>query len=124
MRKQGFQGRRTRQPATLASPLGSYQLTTCGSLGRQLFEQLFFAINERIYVIGGQLEAVAMSNRVSRTSLDAVPAENAARVIDVVDARVTFAGRNAIRVLIFRSLNVNAIRRAGRRTQKTSNALL
>jgi len=67
---------------------------------------------------------VSVSNRVRWARFDAVTAENAARVIDVVNAGVAFACGDAAGVGIFRGLDVDAIGRASRCAEKTSNALL
>ena len=80
-------------------------------------QHLFFAINQVAGVKGRDFKSVSVRDGVGGTSLYAVPAENAPRVIDVVDARVTFACRNAIGVLVFRCFNVNAIGRARRRAR-------
>src|ERR1039458_8654948 len=52
-------------------------------------QHVFLAHDEIGGVQRGQLEAVAMSNCVSRTGLDAIAAENAAVVVDVVDLGIT-----------------------------------
>ena len=67
---------------------------------------------------------MSVSNRVRWARFDAVTAENAARVIDVVNAGVAFACGDAAGIGIFRGLDVDAVGRASRRAEKTSNALL
>ena len=64
---------------------------------------------------------MTVRDRIGRASLDAIPAENAARIVDVVDFRVPLARRNSIRVRVFRRLDVNAIRRASGSAQKAGN---
>jgi hypothetical protein len=65
---------------------------------------------------------VAVRDRVGGAGLDAIAAEDAARVVDIVDARVAFAGRYAICCSVFGGLDVNAIRGARSGTQKTAYA--
>ena len=72
---------------------------------------MLLAIDQRIDVVGSEFESVAMRDRIGRASLDAIPAENAARIIDIVDFRVALAGRNSVCVRVLCSLEVNAIRR-------------
>src|SRR5438045_2877545 len=62
-------------------------------LGR---EQLLFAINQIRRVKGRQLKSVSVRNRVRRASFNAVSAENAAVVIDVVDLGVTLCAADAV----------------------------
>src|SRR5215471_18479853 len=63
-----------------------------------------------------------MRDSIGRARLYTVAAENAPAVIDVVDLRVTLAGRDAVHVRVFRGLNVNAIRGASGRAQKAAYA--
>ena len=67
---------------------------------------------------------MAVCDRIRRAGFHAVTAENAARIINVVNAGVALAGGDAVHIRIFRGFNVNAIRRAGRRTEKASYTLL
>jgi hypothetical protein len=87
-------------------------------------EKLFFPIDQGIDVIRSELEAVAVGNRVRGAGFDAIPAENAARIINVVNAGVAFPRGNSAGIGIFGSFNVDAIRRASRGAEKASNALL
>src|SRR5882724_12878561 len=57
-------------------------------------------------------------------SFHAITAENAARIIDVIYARAALACRDAVRVHILRSLDIDAIGGASGRAEKTANALL
>ena len=84
---------------------------------------MLFPINQRVDVVGRQLKSMPMRDRIRWARFDAVPAENAAAVINVVDTCETFARRNARSVGIFRGFDVNAIRGAGSSAKKTSNAL-
>ncbi len=65
-----------------------------------------------------------MRYRIRGACFDAVTAENATRIIDIVNAGVTFSGGDAAGIRIFRCFDVNAICWAGRGTEKASNALL
>ena len=59
-------------------------------------EQLLLAINQVAGVVGGQLEAVAVGDGVCRAGLDAIAAEDAAVVIDVVDLGVALGPADAM----------------------------
>src|ERR1039458_5796527 len=64
-----------------------------------------------------------MRDGVRRAGLHAVPAEDAAVVIDVVDRGVTLAAGNPRLFGILRRFNINAIGRARRRAQEAGDAL-
>lgn len=64
-----------------------------------------------------------MRDRVGWTGLDAVAAKNAARIVDVINARIALARGNSIGVGIFGSLDINAPRRTGCGTQEASDTL-
>ena len=66
---------------------------------------------------------MSVGNGIGWASLNAVAAENAARIVDVVDARVTFTCGNSPRIGVFRRLDVYATSRAGRRAQEAANTL-
>ena len=66
---------------------------------------------------------MSVRDRVRRTGLDTISAEDAAVVVDVVDLRVTLGAGDARLACIVRRLDVNAVRWAGRRTQEAGNAL-
>ncbi len=83
-----------------------------GNARRPRFQELLFAENQCVDVVGREFDAVAVRNCVSGARFDAISAENTARVIYVVDLRIAFTGRNALRVCIFRGFDVNAICRA------------
>lgn len=89
---------------------------------RPRFQELLFAVNERIYIGGSQFDVVAVRDRIRRTRFYAIAAKNTSRVIDVVNLCVTLACRDAVGIGIFRSFDVNAVRRTRRRAQKASNA--
>src|SRR5271156_398051 len=94
-----------------------------GSRGR-LFEKLFLAVDQGIDVVSSQLKPVAVRNRIRGARFDAIAAENAARIIYVVDARIALASGNAIGVGIFSGLDVDAVCRTRRGTEKASHAFL
>src|SRR6266849_65375 len=60
-----------------------------------------------------------MRDRVRRAGLHTVAAENAARVVDVIDLGVAVPGGNAIRLRVFCGFDVYAIRRTGCSAQET-----
>jgi len=67
---------------------------------------------------------MTVGNRIGRARFHAIPAEDTARIVDVVDAGVPLTRRNAIRINILRGFNINAIRGACGCAKKTSHALL
>lgn len=95
-----------------------------GGTRRPGFEELFLAVDERVDVVGRELDAVAVSDGVRGARLDAISAEDAARIVDVVDAGVALAGGNAFRVGIFGGFYVDAIRGARGGAQEAPDALL
>lgn len=88
------------------------------------FEKLFFAVDEGIYVVGGQLKSMSVRNRIRGARFNAIPAENAARIINVVNAGVAFACGDSAGIGIFGGFNVDAIRRTSGGAEKASNAFL
>ena len=91
---------------------------------RPRLEELFLPIEERIDVVGGQLDTVAVGDGVRGTGFHAVAAKNAARIIYVVNLGITFAGGNSIGVGILSCFYINAIRGARCRAQKAAHTLL
>src|SRR5437588_10838892 len=65
-----------------------------------------------------------MRDRIRRACFDAVPAENAARIIYVVHLGVPLASRNPVRIRVFRSFDINAIRGTSCGAQKATYTLL
>ena len=63
-----------------------------------------------------------MGDGVSRAGFNAVSAEDAAVVVNVVDLGVTLGGGNALLLGIFGGLDEDAVRRAGRSTEETGHA--
>ena len=93
-------------------------------LTTHLLQHLLFPVHQRIDVICRQLKSMPVRDRIGRASFHAIPAENAPRIINVINFRITLACGNPVHVRILRRLNVNAVRRASRRAQKASHALL
>src|SRR5215469_2128210 len=65
---------------------------------------------------------MAVGDGIRGTSFDAIAAENAPRVINVVHRGIALTRGNAVRIRVFGSLNVNAVRRASSRAQKAPDA--
>ena len=91
---------------------------------RWFLEKLFFTIDQRIDVIGGEFKTVPVGNCIRGARFHAVTAENAARVIDIVNACIAFPGGDPAGIGIFSGFDVNAIRGASRGAQEASNTLL
>ena len=70
------------------------------------FEELFFAIDQGIDVVGGELESMTVRDRVGGAGFDAVSAENAARIIDVVDAWRSVRRRRCDCVSVFSAASI------------------
>ncbi len=92
--------------------------------GGKDFEQLFFAIDEGVGVVGGDFEAMAVGDGVAGASFNTIAAENAAIVVDVVDLGIALRRADSMLAGIFSRLDVNAVRGTSRRAQKTGHALL
>lgn len=86
--------------------LGRKRLTGIRRYGN---EQRFFAIDKVAGVEGRQLEAVAVGNGVSRAGFNAVAAEDAAVVVNVIDLGVTLSAADAVLFSVLGSFNVNAV---------------
>src|SRR5215469_6030765 len=87
-------------------------------------QQLLLAINQVAGIIGSQLKAVPVGDGVSGTRLDAVAAEDAAVVINVVDLRVALSAADAVLFSVLSRFNVNAVRRTRGCAQETGHTLL
>ncbi len=72
----------------------------------------------------GQLVLVGHGQRPGRARLDAQPAQDAAQVVDLVDAAVPLAGREPLLRRVVRALDVDRVRRAGPGAQLAADALL
>src|SRR5271156_3088044 len=88
-----------------------------------VFEELLFAVDEGVYVVGGEFETMAVGDGVGGAGFDAIAAEDAAAVIDVVDLGVALSGGDAIVGGVFGSLDVDAVRGAGSGAEEAADAL-
>jgi len=84
---------------------------------------LFFAVDQSIDVVSGQLEAMAMGDRIGGASFNAITAKDATRIVNVVHASVPFSSGDTLIFGVFGGFNINAVRRAGCGAKKTSYAL-
>ena len=85
---------------------------------------MLLAVNQVAGIERRQLKSVPVSDRVGRTSFDAVSAKDAAVVIDVVNLGVALCAANAISSGVFGGLDVNAIGWARSRAQKAGYTFL
>src|SRR5262249_40421763 len=92
-------------------------------VGRDRHQQRFLAINQVAGIEGRELEAMAVGDGVGGAGLDAIAAEDAAVVIDVVDLGVALGAADAFFFGIVGGLNVNAIRGTGGCAEEAGNAL-
>ena len=91
-------------------------------VGGHRHQQRLFTIDQVAGVEGRKFETVAVRDRVSRAGLNAVSAENAAVVVDVIDLGVALGAANAVLFRVLGGLNVNAVGRAGSSAEETGNA--
>src|SRR2546428_1931023 len=89
---------------------------------RKWIEELFFAEDEGVRVVGRNLKTVAVGDGITGASLNAVAAKNAAVVVDVVNLGVTFRGADPSLGRVLGGLNVNAVRWTRRRAQEAGHA--
>src|SRR5581483_6410476 len=90
----------------------------------RLGEQHVLRVDEVVAVVLGDLEVVAERDRVERAGELAVAAEDAARHVDLVDARVALARRDAVLRRVFRRDDADAVSRARRGAERAPDALL
>jgi hypothetical protein len=95
-----------------------------GSFWRAAFEKLLFSIDHGVDVVGGELESMTVGDCVCGAGFDAVSAENAARIVDVVDRGVAFSGGDAIGFGIFGGFDVDAARGASCGAEKARDTFL
>ncbi len=86
-------------------------------------QHLLLAHHEIGCIEGCQLESMAMRDRVRWASLDAISAENAAVVIDVIDLGVAFRATDTVLCGVLSSLDIDAIGGAIRRAQEAGHTL-
>src|SRR5258708_17680247 len=89
-------------------------------LGRQ---HLLFAVDQIRRVEARQFESVAVGDGVGWARLYAIPAENTAVVVNVVNLGIALGAAYPVLSRVLRRLNVNAISRAVPRPQKPGHAL-
>src|SRR6266404_3221363 len=94
-------------------------LTLVGPHRRQ---HLLFAIDKVCGIQRGNLKSVPVGDRVGRTSLHAVSAEDAAVVIDVIDLGVALGARDTLLSRVLSRLDINAVRRTGGGAEKAGHA--
>src|SRR5579883_319687 len=91
--------------------------------GRNRRQHVLLPLHQRGGVVAGQLEAVAMRNCVGGAGFDAVAAEDAAVVVDVIHGRVALAARDAHRFGVLGGLGIDAVGRTGGGAQEARHAL-
>src|SRR4051794_31180897 len=87
-------------------------------------EQVLLLVDESRPAGAGELVLVRHGERPGRARLDAEPAEDAAQVVDLVDAAVALTGRESVPVGVVRALDVDGVGRAGPGAQLAADALL
>src|SRR6185437_14282157 len=89
-------------------------------------QQIVFRLEEIRATVNRQLEVVAVSDRILRTSFDAETAEDATTVMEVVDRRVTLIDTDALlgRSWIVGGNDVDTVRRARCGAEITRDTLL
>ena len=116
----------TQLPLSLSSSLWHHdrllRIERLAGIRGNLYQQGLFAINEITGVECCEFEAVAVCDGVCGAGLNAITAEDAAVIVDVIDLGVTLSAADALFFSIVRRLNINAVGRARRRAQKTGYA--
>lgn len=72
-------------------------------------EQRFFTIDKIAGIEGRQLEAVAVGNGICGAGFNAVAAENATVVVNVIDLGVTLSAADAVLFSVLSGLDINAV---------------
>src|SRR5262249_30278373 len=106
-------------PAPPALP-GLLREARLADLGRD--EQVRLVPHELVLAVHRQLVVLPHEDGAHGTGFLAVAAEDAARLVNLIDRRVARAGLDA--AVVLRRLEVDGIRRAGDGTQAAGNALL
>ena len=88
----------------------------------RFFQQLLFAINEGIDVVGGELKSVAMRDGIGGARFHTISAKNASGIINIVDAGVAFARGDALRFGIVGGFDIDTPGRTGGGTEKATDA--
>src|SRR5438874_12823893 len=89
-----------------------------------LGEQHVLRVDQVVARVLRDLVLVAEGDRVEWTRELAVAAENTAAHVDLVDARIALAGRDAVVGRVLRRGDADAVRRARRRAERAADALL
>jgi hypothetical protein len=92
--------------------------------GRHGCQHSFLAVDEGVGIVSGDLKIVAVGNGIARAGFNAITAEDAAVVIDVINFGIALGSANAFFAGILCRLNVNAICRAGCSAEEAGDALL
>jgi hypothetical protein len=87
-------------------------------------QQLLFAVNQVGRVERRQFESMSVRNRIRRASFHAIPAKNAAVVIDVVNLGITLGAADPLLGRVLCCLDIDAIGRAVGCAKKTGHAFL
>src|SRR3954471_15073096 len=90
----------------------------------RLGEQHLLGEDQVRAVVVGHLVVMPHRDRVERTCDLAVPAEDAARQVDLVDGRVALARADPVVGRVLRGHDADAVGRAGGRAQRAADALL
>ena len=96
----------------------------CLHARQQRRDQLLLGPDEALPVVIGELILVGHGQRPGRARLDAQPAQDAAQVVDLVDAPVPLTRGVALLLGVVRALHVDGVGRAGPGAQLTADALL
>ena len=92
--------------------------------GHERAEQVGLLVDQRRPAGVGQLVLVGHGQRARGAGLDAQPAQDAAQVVDLVDAPVALTGGEALLLGVRRTLDEDRVRGAGPRAQLAADALL
>src|SRR5207248_5430111 len=87
-------------------------------------EQHVLRVDQVVAVVLGDLEIVAEHDRVERAGELAVAAKDAARHVDLVDARIALARRDAVLGGVLGRNDADAVRGAGSGAEGAADALL
>src|SRR3954447_24371956 len=87
-------------------------------------EQHVLRVDQVVAVVLGDLELVPERDRIEWAGELAVAAEDAAAHVDLVDTRITLAGRDAVVRRVLRRHDADAVGRTGCGAQRAADALL
>src|SRR5258708_1483959 len=114
MKLKTAQARRSRRKMVTWKPMSAMSRDD-GDVGDLFGQQVLFPINQIARVKRCQFKSMAVGDGVCRAGFDAVAAENATVVVDVVNFGVTLGAADAVFFGVLGGFNVNAIRRTSRR---------